>query len=166
MTLFLFVLSHPFDRKKSNGWATEVLRWTLVPAPNSLLLVFKRGMMMALPTHVPGGLVNGLRDVAEVGRDMVLEALAANEFQQLLQLRNLGHAGATKCFERIDGELAGSSVAAHDAVPIVGGVTRIAHGAGLDAADAGAEGVLLTHGAGNDLLIIHADVGEKVLGKI
>jgi hypothetical protein len=107
-----------------------------------------------------------LDDIAEVGGYMMLESLAADVLQQLLQLGNLGHARAAEGGQRIVGELARSDIAADYTATIVGRVARIAHRAALDAAHAGAEGVFLAHGAGNDLLEVHLDFVEEVLGQV
>ena len=53
-------------------------------------------MIVALPSHVTGGFVDGLGDVAEVGGHVMLEALAADVLEQLLQLRNLRNACAAE----------------------------------------------------------------------
>ena len=50
-------------------------------------LFVERRMIVALPAQVARGFVHGLRDVAEVGGHVVLEALAADVLEQLLQLR-------------------------------------------------------------------------------
>src|ERR1035441_1527314 len=94
---------------------------------------------------------------------MMLEAFAADEAQQLLQVGNLGNARAAEGLERIVGEAARACKAADDAVVVVGGIASITHYAGLDAAHAGSEGVLNAHGAGDDRLIVHRRrLGEEV----
>ena len=112
--------------------------------------VLKSWMMMAFPAQVPRRLMHGFRNIAEVGRHVVLKALATNVLQQLLQLRNFRHARAAKSFQRIVGEFTLACIAAHHAAPIVGGVARIGHGARLYAPHASAEGIFLAHRAGND----------------
>src|SRR3984885_6333889 len=97
---------------------------------------------------------------------MMLEPLLADVAQQLLQLGDVGHASAAEGFERITGELAFSDITADAAMEIVGGEAREAHCAGLDAAHAGAEGVLLPYCAGNDRLEIHDHVLEKMLRQL
>jgi hypothetical protein len=74
--------------------STSRMAATAVP----VLSVLKRGVMMALPTKIARGLMYSSRNMAEVCRHVVLEALAADESQQLLQLRNLRYAGPTKRF--------------------------------------------------------------------
>src|SRR5208337_3271339 len=112
------------------------------------------------------GFMYGLRNIAEVSGHMVLEALAADVLEQLLQLRNLGHARAAEGLQRIVGELSGAGISANHAAAIVSGVARKAHCAGLDAAHTGPKGVLLAHRAGNNLLVVHADILEEVLGQV
>ena len=51
-------------------------------------------------------------------------------------------------------------------VDIVSGEAGEGHGRGFDLADHGAEGVELADGAGDDLLKIHAHVGEEMFRKI
>ena len=97
---------------------------------------------------------------------MVLEALLADVAQQLLQLRDVGDAGTAEGLQRIARELAFANVATNAAMEVVGGEAREAHRAGLHAAHAGAEGVLLADGAGDDGLEVHDDVFEEVLGQI
>src|SRR5579864_9676146 len=80
-----------------------------------LPLVFKGGMIVAFPTEVAGGFVNGFGNITEVCRYVVLEAFAANVLEQLLQLRNVRYASAGECLQRIVGEFAGASVAANNA---------------------------------------------------
>src|ERR1700733_218250 len=108
----------------------------------------------------------GLRHIAEVGCDMVLEALAADVLEQLLQLGNLCHARATESGERIVSELARATVAANDAVAVIGGVPGIAHSSALDAAYAGTEGIVFADRAGDDLLEVHLDIFEEVFGQV
>src|SRR6185437_14035847 len=97
---------------------------------------------------------------------MVLEAFSANVLQQLLQFRNLRHAGATEGFKWIVGEAPRPRVAADNSAPVVSGVARKAHRAGLHPAHAGTEGVRLADGAGDDLLVVHAYIFEEVLGEV
>src|SRR5512146_2889996 len=111
-------------------------------------LVFEFRMMVALPSEVTSGFVNGFRRIAEVGGDVMLERLPANVLQQALQFRNLEDASSTEGLERIVGELAGAGVPANDATAIVSREAGIGHGAGLDAAHTGAERVQLAHCAG------------------
>src|SRR5215469_15469194 len=96
----------------------------------------------------------------------MLESLAADESEQLLQLRNLRHSGTAKRLQWIVRKAAGSGVSAHDAAAIVGGEARVAHHARLHAAHAGAESIVFAHGASDDLLVIHAHILEEVLGQI
>jgi len=111
--------------------------------------------------------MDGLGDVTEVGRHVVLEALAADVPEQLLQLWDFGHACAAKGLQRIVGEFPRAGVAANHAAAVVGRVAGVAHGAGLDTAHAGAEGVHLAHRAGNDRLVVHRrSLSEEVLGQI
>ena len=84
-------------------------------------LVLELGVIVALPAQVASGcFMNGLRNVAEVGGDVMLEAFTADVLEQLLQLGNLGHAGAAERGQRIVGELARAGLAANDAAAIVG----------------------------------------------
>src|ERR1035438_10262568 len=79
-------------------------------------------VQVRIPAHVAGGgFMNGLGDVAEAGGYMMLEAFAADEAQQLLQVGNLGNARAAEGLERIVGEAARACIAADDAV-VGGGV--------------------------------------------
>jgi hypothetical protein len=57
--------------------------------------------------------MNSSGDVAEVGGHVVLEALAADVLEQLLQLRNLGHASAAESLKRIIGEFSRARVTAN-----------------------------------------------------
>src|ERR1035437_7213024 len=99
--------------------------------------------------------MDGFRDIAEVGGNVVFEALAADVLQELLQMSNFRHAGAAESLQWIVGEPARAGVPANDAATIVSGITRKAHVAGLDAAHARSEGVQLAHRAGDDGLVIH-----------
>src|ERR1035441_2789042 len=96
----------------------------------------------------------------------MLEAFAANELQQFLQLRNLCYARAAKCIERIVGKFTRTRIASYHAAPIVGGVARVTHRARLYAAHAGAKRVELADGPGNDFLVVHLHVFEEMLGQI
>src|SRR5580704_14661125 len=122
-------------------------------------------MIMALPSQVTyGRLMNRFRHFAEVGCHVMFEAFMANVFEQFLQLRNFRDAGAAEGLERIVGEPARPRVAANYSAAIVGRVAGIAHCSGFYFAYTGAERVLLAHGASDDLLVVHPDILEEVLG--
>src|SRR5581483_5462703 len=74
--------------------------------------------------------------------------------------------GAAEGVQRIVSEAAIADIAADAAFAIARGETGVAHGRGFDAAHASTEGVQLADRSGNDLLEIHFDVGEEVLGEI
>src|SRR4051794_6914343 len=97
---------------------------------------------------------------------MMLEASLADVSEQVLQLWYLDDARAAEGLQGIVGEVALADVAPHLAFAVISGEARIAHRRSLHTADAGAEGVLLTDGAGDDLLEVHADVLEEVLGQV
>ena len=73
---------------------------------------------------------------------------------------------AAERFEGIIGECAFADVAGNFPGEIVGGEAREAHRAALDAAYAGAEGVVLADGARDDFLKVHADILEKMFGQV
>src|SRR5580704_487969 len=124
-------------------------------------------MIVALPSEVTNGcFVDCLRDFAEVSGNVMFETLMTDELEQPLQLRNLRHARAAEGLEGIVGELAWPGIAANDAAAIVGGVPCKGHRSGFHFAHAGAESVLLTHGAGNDLLVVHPDILEEMFGQV
>src|ERR1022692_2006310 len=124
-------------------------------------------MVMHIPTQIPRGCFMHRPGYGrKVRRHVMLEAALTNETQQLLEMRDARHAGAAEGIQGIVGELAFPDVAADLAFAIVGGKARKTHRPALDAADAGAVGVVLAHGAGDDLLIVHAYAGEKMLGQI
>ena len=102
----------------------------------------------------------------QVGRDVVLEAVFADVAQQALQVGDADYAGAAEGVERIVGEFAFADVAADLAFAVVGGEAGEAHGPGFDQAHAGAVSVFAAHGAGDDLLEIHLDGFEEMLGQI
>src|SRR5438046_2661444 len=58
------------------------------------------------------------------------------------------------------------NIAADFPLAIVRGDTDKTHGTGFDSSHAGAKGIFLAHRSGDDFLEIHADVLEKMLGKI
>src|SRR5262249_28458233 len=92
------------------------------------LLAALRGMPIHLPTEVVGsGFVHRSRHLGHVGSDMVLESLAANVLQQILQVRNLGHARAAKGLQRIISESSFTDVSAQLAVGIVCRNTQETH---------------------------------------
>src|ERR1700724_2221320 len=96
----------------------------------------------------------------------MLEAALADVAQQVLQLRNPDHAGAAERLQRIVGELTFPDVAVDRTFTIVGRKPREAQGAGFHAAHARSVSVLLANRACDDLLKIHADFFEEMLGKI
>ena len=119
------------------------------------------------PAHIAhGGFVHGRSDRGEVRGDVVFEAVFADVVQQLLQPRNFHYARAAEGFEGIVGEVPAAGVAANVAASIVGRKARKTHRSCLHPTDASAEGVVLAHRAGNDLLKIHAHVLEKCLGRL
>src|SRR5580704_11827355 len=98
-------------------------------------------MIVALPAEVAGGLVHRLRHVAEVRGHVMFEALPTDVLEQLLQLWYFGHACAAEGFERIVGKAASASVTPDHAAPVVSGIPREAHSAGLDDALASPVGI-------------------------
>src|ERR1700757_3008544 len=96
----------------------------------------------------------------------MLESTLADEAEEFLQPGNSDDARAAKSFQRIVGEFAFADVAADLAVEVVGGEAEVAHGSGFHSSDASAEGVFLADGSGDDLLVVHLDVGEEVLWQV
>src|SRR5580693_9563330 len=96
----------------------------------------------------------------------MLEAVFTNVTQQFLHVRNFHHTGAAESFQRIVGKSPFADVTANHSILIVSGKTRETHRSGLHLAHARSEGIVLSHRAGDDLLVIHAHFLEKVLGQI
>ncbi len=86
--------------------------------------------------------------------------------QELLHVGNLDYPGAAKGFQGIVGKASLPGIAADFAAQIVGGKPREAHGAGFNAPDAGAKGVFLAYGAGDDGLKIHHHFFEEMFRQI
>src|SRR6185437_11576199 len=99
-------------------------------------------------------------------RDVMLEALLADEVQQLLQAGNLHHACAAERGERIVRESPAADVAADASAAIVSRETRVRHRVRLYLAHDRAVRILPSHGAGYDRLIVHLHVFEKRLRQI
>src|ERR1022692_2118513 len=97
---------------------------------------------------------------------MVLEAFLAYVMQQLLHLRDLHHSGTAKRRQRIIGELSLTHISAQATRSVVRREAREAHGSSFYLSHTGTEGVLLTHGAGDDLLEVHFHVTKEVLRQI
>src|SRR5580704_1167495 len=97
---------------------------------------------------------------------MVLKASLTNEVQQSLHVLDFNYTGAAEGVQRIVGESALAHVSPHLAGSIVGGEAGEAHLFRLDQTDAGSEGVLLAHGAGNDLLKVHLYRAEEMFGQV
>src|SRR6266576_5611904 len=96
----------------------------------------------------------------------MFEAAFTDITKKFLQLRNLHNAGAAKRFQRIVGKISFADIAADFPFTIVRRDANKTHSAGLDSPHAGAKGVFLPDGSGDDLLEVHAHILEKVLGKI
>ena len=96
----------------------------------------------------------------------MFETAFADIAKKPLQLRNVHDAGTAKSFQRIVGEISFTNIAADFSLAIVRGDTDKTHGTGFDSSHAGAKGIFLAHRSGDDFLEIHADVLEKMLGKI
>src|SRR5580658_3469507 len=96
----------------------------------------------------------------------MFEAVFTDVPQELLQAGNFNHPGPAEGFERIVGEGPAAGIATDFAARVVRREAREAHGAGFYLANAGAEGVLLTDGAGDDGLEVHFHVTEEMLWKI
>src|SRR5208283_6234007 len=96
----------------------------------------------------------------------MLESVLANVMQQFLQPGNLHNAHAAKSIQRIVGEVALTDIAANHSRGIVGREARKAHGTSLHPAHDRTECVVLAHRPGNDLLKIHAEVLEEMLGQV
>src|SRR6185503_10002003 len=135
-------------------------------SPCPLSSRFFSRVIVALPTQVPRRLMHCLRNVAEVRCNVVFEALAADMLQQLLQLRNLRHARAAECLQRIFREPSRARISAHDPAPVVRRITRIAHHARLYTSNASPERIQLAHRTRDDLLVVHLHVFEEVLRQV
>ena len=118
---------------------------------------------MDVPAEVAGrGFVDGGGYRGKIRGDVVLKAVFADVAEKFLEMRDFYYAGATEGFEGIVGELTLADIAGNFSGEVVGGEARETHGAALDAADAGAEGVVLADGAGDDFLKVHADILEEM----
>ena len=103
-------------------------------ARNSKNAVPREGLLVVVhpPAEVlAGGLVDGGGGVREVGGDVVLEAVLADEAEEILHLGDLDDAGAAEGVEGVVGEGALADVAADLAGEVVGGEAGEAHGAGF-----------------------------------
>src|SRR3954451_25321298 len=96
----------------------------------------------------------------------MLETILADVAQELLQLGNLDHSDPTEGIERVAGELPFANIPANGSAGVVGGESGEAHSAWLHAPDHSAVGVLFADGARDDLLEVHADLLEEVLGQV
>jgi len=83
--------------------------------------------------------VEGRSYGGKIRRHVMLEALLANEVQQLLHLRDFDYARAPEGIERVVGKFAFAYVAPHFASGVIRRETRKAHLLGLDEADAGSK---------------------------
>src|ERR1700674_2405406 len=97
---------------------------------------------------------------------MVLESVFTDVTQKSLHLRDLDYPGAPKGFQGIVRERTHADVATNSSRPVIRGKARIAHRAGFNVPHAGAEGIFLANGACNDLLIVHLDITEEMLGQV
>src|SRR5690242_4948404 len=96
----------------------------------------------------------------------MFEPTFADVPEKLLQLRDMHNASTAEGFERIVGKISFADIAANSSFTIVGRDADKTHRTGLDSAHAGAKSVFLADGTGDDLLKIHADILEEMLGKI
>src|SRR5277367_4258014 len=113
-------------------------------------------MRVNVPAEVAGGgFVDGGCYRGKICGDVVFEAVFADVAEKFLEMGDFYYAGAAEGFEGIVGEGAFAHVAGNFSGEIVGGEARETHGAALDAAYAGAEGVVLANGAGDDFLKVH-----------
>src|SRR5437588_4059747 len=86
---------------------------------------------------------------------MVLEAVFADESQQLLHLWNLYDACATEGMQRIVCKRTLTDIAFDLSIQVGSRESRKAHGACLHGAVERSMGILLANRSGNDLLVIH-----------
>src|SRR3954463_13627071 len=97
---------------------------------------------------------------------MMLKAVFADVMKKLLHFGNLDHACATEGVQGIISEASFANVAAHLACSVVSREAGEAHFVWLDQADNRAGGIFFAYRAGNDLLKIHFEGTEEVLGQI
>src|SRR5277367_2141960 len=115
-------------------------------------------MPVGIPPKVAGrSFVNYSAHGGKISGDVVFESVFANVTKELLHPRNLDNSRAAKRFQRIVREVTGADVAADSAGAVVGGKARVTHRAGLNAAHASPESIVLSDGAGNDFLEVHLD---------
>src|ERR1700761_523286 len=113
-------------------------------------------MVVHAPAQIAdGGFVDWTGYLRKIRRDVMFKALLADEAKQFLEPWNSGYPGASEGFEWIVGEFSLAYIASDLAVEVVGGESDVGHGAGFDAADAGAKGVLLAYRSGDDRLEVH-----------
>src|SRR5580698_3856980 len=124
-------------------------------------------MRVNVPAEIASGsFMNGGGYRGEIRGDVMFEAVLADVAEQFLEMRNFYYACSAEGFEGIVGELALADVAGDFSGAVVGGEARETHGAALDAADTGAEGVVLADRARDDFLKVHADVLEKMFRQV
>src|SRR5207302_1989059 len=93
-------------------------------------------------------------------------AVLTDVMQQGLEFGNPYYPNTAKRIQGVAGELPFADVTADGSGPVIGGEAGETHGAGLNSSHDSSEGIVLAHGAGDDLLEVHADVLEEVFGKI
>src|ERR1051326_704258 len=114
-------------------------------------------MMVHLPTQISRqGVFDGVRHRSLGGGDVMLEAVAADELEKLLEFGDLDHAVAAKGIELVFGEATLAYVTLDFAANIIGRNAAVRERPGTDAANNCAVGVLLADSAGDDFLVIHA----------
>src|SRR5579863_8149710 len=96
----------------------------------------------------------------------MFETVLADIAQQFLHSGNTHHARAAEGLERIARELAFTHITADGSPAVVGRETRVAHGAALHAAHAGAKSIFPPNCARDDLLEVHFDILEEMLRQI
>src|SRR5258708_7566075 len=157
---------HPNAPRALSTIETRTL-WVPKSTPATNAMVYGRSFFVVgawfgspVPQYVPAEisrrrLMHGVGHGAEAAGNMVLKTVFANVVEQLPELRNLDNAGTAEGGERILGESSLAHIPANLPRAIVCRKAREAHRARFHFADHRAERVLLSHRAGDDLLIIH-----------
>src|SRR5215472_3761015 len=96
----------------------------------------------------------------------MFESVLADVVQQLLHLRDFDNPCAPECVQGIVGKATFAQIAAHFPRSVIGRESSETHLLRLDQADHGSKRILLAHGSSNDLLKIHLERTEEMLGEI